>query len=176
MRGQHGGGVNLDETTLISPTTISGSSNSASTIYSASAVSANSPFRVVGYVSITEATAGTWATAPTLVQGAGGQAMAGMQTLGFGQTWQNISGSRTAGTTYYNTTGKPIAFSVQAQGTTNSAVSVTLVVGGTTVVVQNVAAISGGFSSPSALAIVPPGQSYSATIVGGTASAWTELR
>jgi len=68
------GGLDFSETGLISPTTISGSSNSASTVYSESAVSANSPYRVVGYVTITEATAGTWATAPALVQGIGGLA------------------------------------------------------------------------------------------------------
>jgi len=68
------GGLDFSETGLISPTTISGSSNSASTVYSESAVSANSPYRVVGYVTIMEATAGTWATSPTLVQGIGGLA------------------------------------------------------------------------------------------------------
>lgn len=64
------GGLNFDETNLISPTTISGTSNSASTIYSASAVSANSPYRIVGFVDC-ETSAPNW-TSPTLVQGAGG--------------------------------------------------------------------------------------------------------
>lgn len=170
------GGVNLDETTLISPTTISGSSNSASTIYSASAVSANSPFRVVGYVSITEATAGTWATAPTLVQGAGGQAMAGMQTLGFGQLWQNVSASRAFGTTYYNTTGKPIAVSVGTQGGVGAATSVTLTIGGVTTAVSNIAAVSGAYSNPFVFGIVPPGASYSVAVGGSGSPSWIELR
>ena len=65
------GGLNLDESNLISPTTISGSSNASNVIYSASSVSAGSPYRVVGYVTITETAAGTWATAPTEVQGTG---------------------------------------------------------------------------------------------------------
>ncbi len=67
--------LDMSETGLITPTTISSSSTSSSLIYSASAVSANSPYRVVGYISITEATAGTWATAPTLVQPGGGAAL-----------------------------------------------------------------------------------------------------
>ncbi|MFP3275424.1 MAG: hypothetical protein RXR52_31570, partial [Paraburkholderia sp.] len=71
-----GGSLNLDETGLISPATISGSSNSTGTIYAASTVSANSPYRVVGFVNVTESTAGTWATAPSLVQGMGGMNIA----------------------------------------------------------------------------------------------------
>ncbi len=68
----------VDETALQSPTTISAASNSANVIYSASAVSASSPVRVIGFCDINEATAGTWATGPTLVQGAGGAALNGM--------------------------------------------------------------------------------------------------
>jgi len=71
------GGINLDETTLISTTAISASATSASTIYSTTART-SVPFRVVGFLDITEATAGTWATAPTLVQGAGGGAWVAM--------------------------------------------------------------------------------------------------
>lgn len=68
------GGVNLDETTLISTTAEggAGAADSASVIYSQTART-NVPFRVVGFVDITEATAGTWASSPTKVQGIGGQ-------------------------------------------------------------------------------------------------------
>jgi hypothetical protein len=70
------GGVNLDETTLISTTAEGGAglADSASVIYSTTARS-NVPFRVVGFIDITEATAGVWATAPTTVQGSGGRAL-----------------------------------------------------------------------------------------------------
>lgn len=67
------GGVNLDETTLISTTAISAASNSASTVYSTTART-GVPFRVVGFIDITETTAGTWATDATRKQGVGGQA------------------------------------------------------------------------------------------------------
>jgi hypothetical protein len=72
------GSLNLDEAGLISPTTISGSSNSSGVVYSASAVAANSPYRVIGYVTVTEATAGTWSTAPSVVQGSNGLSVANL--------------------------------------------------------------------------------------------------
>ena len=84
------GGLQLDETNLISPTTISAAALSANVIYSASAVSANSPYRIVGFVDVTETVAGTWSAAPTLVQGTGGQALAALSAIGYGQTWQNV--------------------------------------------------------------------------------------
>jgi hypothetical protein len=160
------GGVNLDETTLISPTTISSGATSASTIYSASTVASNSPFRVVGYITATEATAGTWATAPTLVQGAGGQAGTSLQSLGNGQTWANYSGSRTTSTTYYNITSKPIFVYVNAQNSANLQV-----------IINGVSA-SAGVSNASQVPvsfIVPPGASYSIT-GPSTVGDWFELR
>lgn len=104
------GGLNLDETNLITTTAEGGAggANSANVIYTTVAVTTPSPYRVVGYVESTQATAGTWATAPSTIQGYGGQALTAMSSLGYGQTWQNVTGSRTPGTTYYNTTGKPI--------------------------------------------------------------------
>lgn len=67
------GGVDLSETGVISTTTISAGATSASVIYSTTGRT-NVAYRVVGVVRSTQATAGTWASAPTLVQGAGGQA------------------------------------------------------------------------------------------------------
>lgn len=68
------GGNNLDETTLISTTAEggAGAADSANVIYSTTART-NVPFRVVGYIESTQATAGTWATAPSTIQGSGGQ-------------------------------------------------------------------------------------------------------
>lgn len=73
------GGVSLDETGVISTTAISGAANSASVVYSQTA-RANLPYRVVGFVESTQAAAGTWATAPSRVQGAGGRAT---ESVGF---------------------------------------------------------------------------------------------
>lgn len=68
------GSTVLDETVLITTTAEggAGAADSANTIYSATA-RANVPYVVVGYVDITEAVAGTWATGPTKIQGAGGR-------------------------------------------------------------------------------------------------------
>lgn len=163
------GGVNLDETTLISTTAISAAATSASVVYSTTART-NVPFRVVGFLDITETTAGTWATDATTKQGMGGQALAALSSLGYGQTWQVVTGSRVSGTTYYNTTGRPIAVSIYANST-NSTVSI--LVGA----VQVSSPAWGGApssSTQSGFAIVPPGSSYSATVSG--TMAWNELR
>jgi hypothetical protein len=65
------GGRDLSETGLISTTAISGSATANNVIYSTTARTSVA-YRVVGYVESTQATAGTWATAPSTVQGAGG--------------------------------------------------------------------------------------------------------
>lgn len=67
------GAALLDESALISTTAEggAGAADSASIIYSTTARS-SVPFRIVGFVDSTQATAGTWATAPSTIQGAGG--------------------------------------------------------------------------------------------------------
>lgn len=168
------GGVNLDETTLISTTAISGTANSASTIYSTAARS-NVPFRVVGFINITEATAGTWETAPTTIQGQGGQALAALSSLGYGQTLQNMTGARVSGTTYYNTTGRPIFVSINATISVAGS-NLTLTING--VLLAGSGNNWSGAPAGYICAIIPPGASY---ILGATAGAasvaqWNELR
>jgi hypothetical protein len=70
------GGTNLDETGLISTTAEggAGAADSATVVYSTTART-NVAYRVIGYVESTQATAGTWATAPSTIQGIGGNAM-----------------------------------------------------------------------------------------------------
>lgn len=164
------GGLQLDETNLISPTVISTGADSNNVIYSASGSGA--VYRVVGFVDIQQATAGVWATAPSLVQGTGGQALASLSSLGYGQTWQDLTGSRVVGTTYYNTTGRPINVSVLLQAVTTT--NATIVVSGVTV--YGAQGTSGGYIPASA--IVPPGASYSANATSGSAGlySWSELR
>jgi hypothetical protein len=169
------GGLNLDETTLISPTTISATATAANVIYSASAVSAGSPFRVVGFTDIVEATAGTWATGPTTVQGSGGEALAAMSSIGYGQTWQNTTSVRTYNTTYYNTSGKPRMVVVNAglMGTGQNFND--LFVNGLAVAYmsQNTAGLNTGIWCP-LTAIVPPGASYNLN-GNGSITSWFEL-
>jgi hypothetical protein len=166
------GGVNLDETTLISPTTISGASNSASTIYSLSAVAANSPFRLVGAYTFTQAIAGTYATPASQVQGNGGQALASLASLGYGQKNQDVTGSRAIGTTYY---AGPKPRTVQIALTAGTPLIATLTVtppGGTACTVRGSYSTSGANSYVSA--VIPPYNAYLAG--GGTAiDSWTEM-
>ena len=163
------GGTNLDETTLISTTAIAAASNSATVVYSTTART-SLPFRVVGYVESTQATAGTWATAPSTIQGYGGQALAAMSSLGYSQTVQNVTGSRAFSTTYYNTTGKPIFVNINAYNA-GGVINLTATVAGVIAAYgQNSVANYGA----NIAFIVPPSASYSVT--GTTLQYWIETR
>jgi len=74
------GVVNLDETTLITTTAIGTGSDSAAVFYSTTART-SVPYRVIGYVESTQGTAGTWATSPTVIQGAGGNSLSAFLDL-----------------------------------------------------------------------------------------------
>jgi hypothetical protein len=86
------------------------------------------------------------------------QAVAFGQALGLGQTWQNVTGSRTNNTTYYNTTGRPIFIS--AWGYALQTTSVGILVNGVQVAYSLVGVSSPASSQPWASTIVPPGASY----------------
>ena len=91
--------LSLDESTLISTTVLDTAADSATVIYSATART-NVPFRIVGYVESTQATAGTWATSPSKIQGIGGQIRQASTT----------SGGITSGTAVASTSGTSIDF------------------------------------------------------------------
>jgi len=162
------GGNDLTETGLITTTAEGGAggADSASTIYSTTARTSVA-YRVVGYVESTQATAGTWATTPSTIQGQGGQALTAMSSMGYGQTWQNVFSSRSSGTTYYNTTGKPIQAVVHSS---TNASTITATVGGVSLPIQSIASQGMG-----QVITVPPSASYSFTISAGYDS-WYELR
>lgn len=162
------GGVDLTETGLISTTAEggAGAADSATTIYSTTART-NVAYRVIGIIRSTQATAGTWATAPSLIQGAGGQALAAMASLGYGQKWQNVAASRSTGITYYNTTGRPITVSIRSAVNTTCYLTVNgVIVAWADADVNNRSTIT---------AIIPPGASY---VQNGEyyAGSWAELR
>lgn len=167
------GGTNLDETGVISTTAEggAGAADSATVIYSTTS-RASVPYRVVGFVESTQATAGTWATAPSKIQGYGGQAFSAMSGLGYGQTVQNLAGSRATSTTYYNTTGKPIFVNVALTSTLGSSSFITVNGSGTYA--------SGGAANitQTLSGIIPPNASYAVTVSAGvpTIQFWTELR
>lgn len=167
------GGVNLDETTLISTITIGAGSDSANVFYSTNARS-NVPFRIVGYVESTQAAAGTWATAPSLVQGAGGQSIANLSGFSTGE-WVSVVGSRSLSTTYYNTSGKPKGIVVSATSDAGSRLFATITQNGVAVTLQG-----GGTDAADRLSLiisVPPGASYLIDNVAGTPTlqSWVEI-
>jgi hypothetical protein len=169
------GGNDLTETGLINTTAEGGvgAADSASTVYSTTART-GVPYRVVGYVESTQATAGTWATTPSTVQGYGGQALASMSSLGYGQIWSTQT--RTSGTTYYNTTGKPIG--VHGYFTSNSGSSLTSTVSINGAAAFNFVQINGtaGVVTGTAFLIIPPSASYLFTDTGMASKVITELR
>ena len=134
-------------------------------IYSTSAIT-SSPFRVVGYVESTQATAGTWATTPSTLQGYGGQALAAMSSLGYGQTLQVVT--RVWGTTYYNTTGKPISCIINLSATNSSGFFVN----------GSLVTPAAWFSAsvPIGGLVVQAGASYAVNGTSGTVGSWIELR
>lgn len=160
------GGFNISESGLISTTTIGTGSDSASVAYSTTGRS-NVPYRVVGFLEATQATAGTWATAPSVKQGAGGNAIA---SINGGRAWATVTGSRSASTPYYNTARHDKEVII----TSNAAASVQF-----SLLVDGVGRDTSGLTATNGIisvrATVPPGSSYSLTITAGTVNVWSEL-
>ena len=88
--------------------------------------------------------------------------------LGAGQTWQDVTGSRSSGVTYTNTTGKPIMVNISATPTSPSNRSI--IVDGIDVAVTDADGSDLGFMS----AVVPDGSTYRTNSAGIVL--WTELR
>lgn len=160
------GGVDLSETGLISTTAISSSATSASVVYSAAAQT-NVPYRVIGAYYVTEATAGTWATAPSQAIGVGGEAFSALMSAGYGQTLQNVTASRAVSTTYYNTTPRPIK--VRVTGGSSPTVSSSFSLNGTVVQTFTGTGTSGS-GTCTFVDDVPPGSSYSFSFAGSMTS------
>ncbi len=162
------GGANLDETSTITTTNATAGSTVATVL---STASVTAPYRVVGFIDVANSV-GAWGS-PTKVQGTGGQPLASMSSLGYGQTCQSVVSSRALGTFYYNTTGKPIA--VFGSNTNTS--------GGRQVIIINglwagyYTAASGATDMPFSF-IVPVGGSYAIITTAGTmtTNVWMELR
>jgi len=164
------GGVALDEQGVISTTAEggAGAADLATVVYSATARTSVA-YRVLGMIRSTQATAGTWATAPSLLQGRGGNALSAMSSLAYGQKWTDVTGSRVVNTTYYNTTGKPIVMSIQllVVGTTAEIFVDGVIASRSINVLNNRNAMN---------AIIPAGASYILSPVAVTFDSWSELR
>lgn len=97
--------------------------------------------------------------------------------VGNGQSWSDVTGSRSLGTTYTNSTGKPIMVAVSNYNGGANGVFLNIIVGGVTVLTNG--GWPGGANAMYATGtvIVPDGVSYSATNSGlGGLNKWVELR
>lgn len=167
----------LDESGVISTTILDSASDSDDVAYSTTART-NVPFRIVGYVVSTQATAGTWATSPSNIAG-GSPALftalavssISLSSIGVSQSWTDVKASRASGTSYTNSTGRPIMVAVCGTAASGSP-NVTVVVGGVTIINYTFPYGDIPFSF-----IVPNSTSYTVTFgTGTTIDTWTELR
>jgi hypothetical protein len=102
-------------------------------------------------------------------------------SLGVGQSWTDMTSSRVLGTTYTNSTGKPIAVNIRG---TNALYPMTLRMDIDSVMVQGDSATD--YSALSIMAVVPSGATYKAYNVSSTSTLsdgftggtlrWVELR
>ena len=102
---------------------------------------------------------------------------ADLKEIGIGQTWQNVTASRSAGVTYTNTTGKPIIISVTASS--NIAVDgygeIALTIDG--VYIGSNSGTSRGFNMTGCMTgIVPNNSTYSFNVSAGILTNVSELR
>jgi len=168
------GGNQLDETNLITTTAEggAGAADSANVIYSTTARTSVA-YRVIGFIDSTQATAGTWATAPSTIQGVGGQALSAMSSLGYGQTHQSLT--IVSGTTYYNTTSKPILVYMQifSNGAGTPTIGLSLN-GGTSYIVGSAGSTAG--LSGSGTFLIPPSNSYVITLTNVSSNVASVLR
>jgi hypothetical protein len=98
------------------------------------------------------------------------------QGIGEGQTWQDVTSSRTSGTTYTNNTGKPIMVNAGSIATGIATSGISATVGGIKVVEFLTRGDSSWPIRHTTSFIVPNGASYVVTVSSGSLNFWAELR
>lgn len=94
-------------------------------------------------------------------------------SIGWNQTWVNVTANRALGTTYTNSTGKPTYVMVLPQDAVGSTSTISVTVGGVVIVNNHTFTSTTG---PIAF-VVPNLQTYKVTITGtGNVSQWNELK
>lgn len=91
--------------------------------------------------------------------------------IGINQSYVDVTGSRSVGVTYTNSTGKPILVCISTNISSSNRVTIT--VGGVVVIDSAFNGTGGGASTGTV--IVPDSTTYSCTI-SGTIKSWVELR
>jgi len=97
--------------------------------------------------------------------------------IGIGQTWTNVTASRVLGTTYTNSTGRPILVNVIWGLSTTGGHGADFTVSGVVVSrIRNNASASGTFPLVAGV-VIPSGATYLVSVSGsGSISLWSELR
>lgn len=102
------------------------------------------------------------------------KAYADSLVLGVGQTWQDVKASRTIGTSYQNTTGRPIMVNIGSDGGSGQAVQVSS--DGSTWISLMIFATGPGNLERQATAFIVPDTHYYRLSGGSAAFSWVELR
>lgn len=161
------GGNVTDDTALLSTTAMTTSSDSTNTYYSAAARS-NLPQRYVGFVELSEATAGVYASQPTKVQGSGGTLTRSLE-----KPYSTKSPSRAAGTSYTNDT-KRIRYVYVSTASASNSVTLSATVAGIGILSGGGFDGNGGQVAPTISFSVMPGEVYSVSVGGTSISVWKE--
>lgn len=154
-----GTAITTDTSGTLNIVTGSGSGSNAITIDASQAVTMPGTLAVTGAQTI-----GGNLTVTGTITGTGGVSGG----LGTGQTWQSftVGSTRISGTTYTNTTSKPIAVAIVAQ----VSVALSMTIDGVSLTGN---ATNSGTNRSWTLYIVPPNQTY---VTSGTLTNWYELR
>ena len=98
--------------------------------------------------------------------------------IGYSQAWQDVTGSRSQGVTYTNSTGKPMQVIVSSENNAFANVYMRLLVDGVIVETVHASLDTDGITRNSVSAIVPPGSTYQFNQSSGTPNIqlWQELR
>ena len=98
--------------------------------------------------------------------------------LGDGQTWQDVKSSRVFGTTYTNTTGRPIAVAASFGLGNFANYYIRLYIDGLLITEDVGSANTDGTLKGNVFGVVPNGSTYKVDTTGGslTGTLWTELR
>jgi len=116
---------------------------------------------------VTSVVLNTGASVTLLYDGSAWVQAAGNNSIGYGQSWVDLIGSRTTGVNYTNTTGRPIQVAIRVASASGQIWNLTIT--GVAVQSYSTSGIDGTI-----FAVIPPGAVY--ILTGATAiNSWKEL-
>ena len=99
-----------------------------------------------------------------------------VQPIGVGQTWQDVKASRTAGTTYTNSTGRPIQVCICINQYATTSASSTLTVNGVVVATWRQDGGAAALCAGQVSVVIPAGATYVVSSFLHSLASWAELR